>query len=538
MLFPIDLQLNRSIIDAIHGTIRLSNDEMNIIEHPLFRRLHHVRQNSFLFNVFPAAKHTRFEHSIGVMHCAHQMLMAVLDNGKIARQREDIANPAQLADSLEQGVGIDLYSHLVKDADMTKSVFYDLRIAALLHDVGHGPLSHLFDSYAPKMDDFIHILQRDDAVQGDARFLESMMAMLENDRKRKRNRQVEQVRVQHEHVSVYFAYKILCSLGYEISHIHRVLTILKPELDLESFHIDIFGHRFNLTRLLSDIVAGAPIDCDRMDYLKRDSTFAGVPYGDYSEDRVLKTLLAYAKDGEIRLGLKNSGLHAIESVLIARYQMYVQVYGHKTNEACQAMLEFIGQGDDLDFTDWSGCSPEKFAQLYVELSDEGFLNALKGLLQQKGLEQKKDTIERLVRRDLWKRVYEAEEYVSSKDEETAVKRAFDQAFAEMEKEFSADTLFKHVGERFPLKDLDESGARLLEKKSHGYYVVDRKALSASSQIIESLNKGLRILRIYALDQNKVKAYREYARKHIHPRIAQAEGVGPDKDWPNPARIGR
>jgi HD superfamily phosphohydrolase len=111
MLFPIDLHLVRSINDSVHGSIRLSNDEMKIIEDPLFRRLHNIRQNSFLYNVFPTAKHTRFEHSIGVMHCAHLMLTALLENGEIASQRSDIAVEKEFGTALSIGVGINLYEN-------------------------------------------------------------------------------------------------------------------------------------------------------------------------------------------------------------------------------------------------------------------------------------------------------------------------------------------------------------------------------------------------------------------------------------------
>ncbi|WJQ81011.1 HD domain-containing protein [Brevibacillus brevis] len=529
MLLAVDLGLVRSINDSIHGSVRLSNDEMEVIQHPLFRRLNNVRQNSFLYNVFPTAKHTRFEHSIGVMHCAHIMLMAILENGRIASAREDIANESSFFESLSQGVGIDLYECLKGDKDFLITIIQDVRLAALLHDIGHGPLSHLFDSFAPKIDEFLEILQTDEVIGKDNNYLQAMGSMLKKHESEERKKNKEDIRIEHEHVSSYFAYKILSELGnYRQDRIYNILTILKPELGLARYEVKLFGKEFDLSQLLTDIVAGAPIDCDRMDYLKRDSVSAGVPYGEYSEERVLKTLLAYATfDGKLHMGLKESGLHAIESVLIARYQMYVQVYGHKTNEACNAMLKYISKGERLAFSEWSRktLNADQFISLYIELSDTEFLERLK----EKMPPNVKQTISELQNRDLWKRVYEIEEYVSLPDQETQVKAEFLASYNELEDRYGKENFEKYIGDRFPLKDMKaEKGAKILEKKSRSHYVVSNKELRSSSQIIESLNKGLRILRIYSLNKEHAGEFKKYANSVIHQRILQAEEADKNK----------
>jgi hypothetical protein len=68
-------KLNKSILDPIHGLIKMTETEMKIISHPLFNRLRRIKQNTFLYCVFPSANHTRFEHSIGVMHLASEMFL-------------------------------------------------------------------------------------------------------------------------------------------------------------------------------------------------------------------------------------------------------------------------------------------------------------------------------------------------------------------------------------------------------------------------------------------------------------------------------
>lgn len=522
MYYFSDLELVRSINDPIHGTIKLSNDEMKIIQHPLFKRLHNLRQNSFLYKVFPSAKHTRFEHSIGVMHCAHKLLSAVIENGTTANQ--DIANKGQFEEHKNVGVGVALAEHLKPDQKI--KIFTHLRIAALLHDIGHGPLSHLFDSYAPSIEEFEEILDSDKILENDSEYRTQFSKMLSEYKKVKIEKGVKDIRIEHEHVSSYFTYKILSELKFEREDIYSILTILKPELELNSIKVKIFENEYGISKLLTDIVASAPIDCDRMDYLKRDSFFAGVPYGNYSEDRILKTVLSYAHNDEIRMGLKISGLHAIEGFLLSRYQMFVQVYGHKTNEACNAMLEHIGS-EKLPFNEWSGkeLTSEDFISLYNELSDDNFLFILSEKLKSNGLKDKDKTILNLKDRDLWKRVYEVEEYVPSKDHQTNVNTTFKQCFEKMREHF--DNVAIYIGDRFPLKDIASVGAKLLTKNEHSYYTVTNKELNNSSQIIKSLNQGLRIHRIYALDKSNVSDCKDYARTNIHALIMEAEVADAD-----------
>ena len=98
------------IKDPIHDFISVSNSELKIIDSPIFQRLRRIRQLTGAHLTYPGAQHTRFEHSLGVMHIAGQA-GHVLANKKIIK-----------ADDIE-----------------------NLRIAGLLHDIGHGPFSHLFE---------------------------------------------------------------------------------------------------------------------------------------------------------------------------------------------------------------------------------------------------------------------------------------------------------------------------------------------------------------------------------------------------------
>ena len=105
------------IKDPIHGYIELNKPEIDIVDTPQFQRLRRIRQLSAAHLTYPGAEHTRFHHSLGVMHVA----------GEIAQRLVDV--------------------ELIDQEEYTK-----IRIAGLLHDIGHGPFSHLFEEVLEKRD--------------------------------------------------------------------------------------------------------------------------------------------------------------------------------------------------------------------------------------------------------------------------------------------------------------------------------------------------------------------------------------------------
>ncbi len=103
----------RTINDPIHGVITLTPNMCKIIDTPEFQRLHRLRQLGATYLVYPSATHTRFEHSLGVSHLAKIMLTALRNNNPDLRITDEL---------------IELY-----------------QVAGLVHDIGHGPFSHLYD---------------------------------------------------------------------------------------------------------------------------------------------------------------------------------------------------------------------------------------------------------------------------------------------------------------------------------------------------------------------------------------------------------
>ena len=250
------------IKDPVHGTLQFTTMQDHwikpMINHPVFQRLRHIKQLGLGDYIFPGAVHTRFNHSLGCCYVASQ-----------------IANKLEISVADEQLV----------------------MLAALLHDVGHGPFSHAFEDLFP----------------------EKM--------------------IRHEDWTPYF----LREFGREdfIKQYNQLNH--KHPLDAERFtQIQaIIMHQTTRNPLLADIVS-SQLDADRLDYLLRDSHFCGVTYGEYDFRWLLHCLAAVGKHGKKRLGVTYKGIGVVEHYLNARRLMIRNIYYHPKKLALEFLLvEFL-----------------------------------------------------------------------------------------------------------------------------------------------------------------------------------------------------
>jgi len=268
------------IIDPIHDFVRVFDHELKIIDSPIFQRLRGIRQLSGAHLTYPGAQHTRFEHSLGVMHIASQAGQALKEKGIL--KNDDIEN---------------------------------LRLAALLHDIGHGPYSHLFEE----------ILQ-------------------------------ERKRISHEEIGKRIILKtelgdILSKSGFDKKFITQLA----------------FGN--SKLQFMSEIISGA-LSADIMDYLLRDGYFTGAEHAKIDHKRITQSLEVYHKE----LALERSALYSFESMMHSRYQMFKAVYFHKTVRSAEVMLlESIRSADnELGLTNLN-------LDDYLKLTDEVLLLKLLSL---------------------------------------------------------------------------------------------------------------------------------------------------------------
>lgn len=228
----------KAIRDSIHGDIFLSDLEFEVIDTPEFQRLRRIRQLGMTYLVYPSANHTRFEHSLGSLHLA----------GRIAERLQ------------------------LKERERA-----EVRLAALLHDVGHGPFSH---TSGELMERFFN--QHHEEVTGQIVEKSTIAEILENG-------------------------------GIEPKQISRILA----------------GKRSYLSKIIA-----SEFDADRMDYLVRDAHHTGAAYGVLDLDRLINTMQLCK--GE--LVIEERGLRAAEALLVARFLMTPSVYLHHASRIADAMF--------------------------------------------------------------------------------------------------------------------------------------------------------------------------------------------------------
>ena len=233
--------------DPLWNNIRLDPEALAVVDTPAVQRLRYVRQLGHAFLVYPGATHSRFEHALGAYHLARRAL-------------------AQLEETT--GARLDAGDALA------------IRLAALLHDIGHYPFSHA----------------------------------------------LEEAGLPH-HEALAERHLAGGDLATRLAQIGAPCETLLPLIQGRS------------RAPLAGLVSGS-LDVDKLDYLSRDAWMCGVPYGVIDVDRLLTSLtLAPGPGGGATLALTEKGLAPLESLLFAKYQMYRTVYWHHAVRSATAMFK-------------------------------------------------------------------------------------------------------------------------------------------------------------------------------------------------------
>ena len=283
----------------IHGFVSLEDWQREVVEQPAWQRLRRIRQTGMAELTYPSMNHSRFEHSLGVFAMATRLFHSVLDNS-----RDRIASAFRLNQD---------------DFDRMERI---VQAAALLHDVGHAPLSHVSEPLLAS------------GSSGEVLHHETYSAAISR----------------RKFADVIGAHPSNRAFGITADEVAEFL--LGESLDPAS-------------RFWRGILVGQ-IDADRMDYLARDSLHAGVAYGRFDAQRVALTIMAVEdENADLAIGVDEGGWHAAEGLILARYFVFTQIYFHRTTaifehhmrEALRKMLPGgcypPPYGTDLDrFLDW------------------------------------------------------------------------------------------------------------------------------------------------------------------------------------------
>lgn len=319
-----------AVRDAIHGDVTLPSWARTVVDHPRFQRLRHIRQNGLLYLIYPGATHTRFEHSIGAAHLASCWFERLVEPPPVSRMYAMPCGRELRFCETER-----LLKIVTKNEKSLKKWNGVFVAAALLHDVGHGPLSHTLEQLkllprAESLSDW------SDSAHLGKKYVEKLVR--------------SQGQVTHEYMSLYYSDEILRDLAGVDHEVDRLLkhidfVHLLISSDLRGAYSTIPGMSADeraICELLGSFISGA-FDVDRFDYLLRDSHGAGVVYGKVDVARMMAAIRPVIVDvgGQRRVHYqtKFKQVHAIDHYLMAMYEMYTQVYNHPKNIAFSFQLE-------------------------------------------------------------------------------------------------------------------------------------------------------------------------------------------------------
>jgi HD superfamily phosphohydrolase len=255
--------------DPVHGYVYITETEKEIIDSLPVQRLHRLRQLAGAEYVYPGANHTRFEHSIGVMYLAGR----VAENPNISQKISE------------------------KETEM-------VRIAALLHDVGHGPFSHVFEQLLDKELGKTH---------------EDMTQWI-----------IEKSELEDK----------LGKSGYDPKEIGKLAigTLHRPK------------------KAFLDQIISSAVDVDKLDFVVRDTHHTGAEYGYIDIFRLIHAMNVLGENLAVDLG----ALSALESFIIARIESFKSIYFHRAGRAAQIMLATAMEeaNEELGLTNFK--TPEEY----------------------------------------------------------------------------------------------------------------------------------------------------------------------------------
>ena len=252
-----EIGVRRKVRDPIYGYIWLTDQELAIVDTPLFQRLRRVHQLALTKYVYPSAEHSRFSHSLGVLQAATRIFQELFKNKKAHGEGWDKGRQCQMLKKL--------------------------RLAALLHDIGHQPFSH----------------------GGEESFLPA--------------------RVKHEDVTAHI-----------IGNYKPIAGVIS-EMDIQGVDLFFKPNPSSRDATLRMILSGE-LDADRADYLLRDSHCCGVKYGQYDFERYVQAFQLTWEGGAPKLNVHEGDIYVLEAFLMARYHYSLQVLFHRTRVGYDLVL--------------------------------------------------------------------------------------------------------------------------------------------------------------------------------------------------------
>jgi HD superfamily phosphohydrolase len=398
------------IKDPVHGYVYITEEERALIDSYPVQRLHRLRQLAGAEYVYPGANHTRFEHSIGVMHLAS----SVAENPNIS-----------------QYIGED-------EAEM-------VRIAGLLHDVGHGPFSHVFEQLLDK-----------------------------------------ELNQTHEDITLWI-----------VKNSELKDTLKKMGCRPEDVGKLAVGRLHRPGKAFLDQIISSGVDVDKLDFIVRDTYHTGAEYGFIDIFRLIHTLDVLEGNLAVDLG----ALSALESLIIARIESFRSIYFHRVGRAAQIMLAMAMEkaNDELGLTSFK--TPEE----YLAMDDYTVWTMLKNCKKSSGIIR--DLERRKMLKCAYERTfYEKDAMVSNIFSREANRKQL-QADIAGEAKVDTETVIIDVPTVPSVPNhhsvlMENMEIPVFYKTPKGERIPQR--LSETSKIFETLRGFINILRVYTEEEHREK----------------------------------
>jgi len=415
--------------DPVHGYIGMTDIEKQVIDTLPLQRLRGIKQLSVTHITYPGADHSRFSHALGAMHLA-----------------------GQIAENLRRSTSV------------TDDEWQMVRLAGLLHDIGHGPFSHSYEEILVKYRGLNHEQMGREVLE------KSELA------------------------------DVLKACGFEPSEISE-LTFGKPRRE---------------KRYLHQVIA-SQVDADKMDFLLRDSYFTGVEYGHIDVSRLIQAMEVI--ENEIAIDLK--ALYALEAFMIARYEMFLAVYYHHSVRAGAVMLnkamdyahELLGLTNFRDVDEFLRLD-DSYLTTHLRELDLQHVNAA----NRASAEKAKDMMVRLDRRELLKMAYQRDihvkdEYIAKLLSDEAVRHQKEVEIAqkaEIDPEYVVVDVPTLDSIPYYPREIDPMEVPVFRVTSGGER--EPVQLSSYSRLIDVLKGYIDIIRVYTLREHRERV--EQAAKEV------------------------